>query len=302
MSTRPSAAPVSSRLDKVLRVGFKLHRAQAADDMPSIASLSLTSKRAAPTMANEDEVIKWPLFQAVDRDDVRAASELLNNGTYVHIFRQDDQGRRESPLTAAIQRENLDMVKLLVRHGAQWFAQYFTFYIFFEDNNSHETILPFLLYDTIKVDQKDNNGITILMAALYFHACGLAKRLLVDGADVNIKNNNGETALFYATISDSEECNEVLHMLLRKGALVNVQSDDGMTALFLAVRDRNERAFRVLLSEQADIYRVNGDNKTVLQYIQQWINYFDEQGVDPIGWADLRRMKFFLENNYHEVM
>tara|TARA_B100000287_G_scaffold11871_2_gene12083 strand:- start:963 stop:1871 length:909 start_codon:yes stop_codon:yes gene_type:complete len=302
MSTRPSAAPVRSRLDKVLRVGFRLRRAQAADDMPHLASLSLTSKRTAPIMANEDEEIKWPLFQAVDRDDVRAARELLYDGAYVHIFRKDKLGRLESPLTAAIQRENLDMVNLLVRHGAQWFEQHFKFGIFFVDNDSHETILPFLLYDTIKVNQKDSDGITILMAALYYDACGLAKRLLEDGANVNIKNNGNETALFYATKWDSEECNEVLRMLLRKGAEVNVQSRDGMTALHFAVLDRNERAFHILLKEQADISLVNDDNETILQYIERMIDYFDEQGVDPIGWADLRRMKFFLENDYRQVM
>ena len=52
--------------------------------------------------------------------------------------------------------------------------------------------------------------------------------LLNAGADVNIQNNNGETALIW-TIKDEKD--ETAKLLVNAGADVNIQDNDGITAL-----------------------------------------------------------------------
>ena len=57
------------------------------------------------------------------------------------------------------------------------------------------------------------------------------KSLIAAGADVNAKNNNGETALMWASYKGHAE---VVEALLAARADVNAKTDDGETALMLA--------------------------------------------------------------------
>ena len=56
--------------------------------------------------------------------------------------------------------------------------------------------------------------------------------LLGHGAEVNIKNNNGETPIYFAISSKRLE-NVVL--LIKNGAYVNIKNNEGVSPLHVAV-------------------------------------------------------------------
>ena len=100
------------------------------------------------------------------------------------------------------------------------------------------------------------NGETPLMAAIRARA-GFAKAYLyLRRADPNIKNQDGDTALHLATMSN-QACS--IKSLLAHGARINEKTGSGETALFLAVRHRHFESLDVLLARGASVHLANAD-------------------------------------------
>ena len=60
----------------------------------------------------------------------------------------------------------------------------------------------------------------------------LAKKLIRKGANVNLRDNKGETALMFAVRYEKTE--EIMESLIEAGADVNLKNYDGKTAIMLA--------------------------------------------------------------------
>jgi len=73
-------------------------------------------------------------------------------------------------------------------------------------------------------------------------------RLLLDrGADVNMTNDSGNTALIWASNIN------VVRLLLDRGANVNARNTDGGTALIYCSREGHENRVRLLLDRGANV-------------------------------------------------
>ena len=74
--------------------------------------------------------------------------------------------------------------------------------------------------------------------------------LISKGADVDEKNNRGETALMWASGKGHREC---VDLLLSKGANVNEKDNDGTTALMVASVNGHRECVDLLLSKGANV-------------------------------------------------
>ena len=90
----------------------------------------------------------------------------------------------------------------------------------------HSNCLSELIGSGAYVNMRNNEGSTALMYAAGHAAC--VSQLIGSGAEVNIQNNNGLTALILSAMSGHTVC---LHELIGSGAHVNMQDDIGQTAL-----------------------------------------------------------------------
>jgi ankyrin repeat protein len=114
---------------------------------------------------------------------------------------------------------------------------------------------PSIFGDLIKAD-------VLLLHALC--AKGLVScvlHLLEYKADVDAKDGNGETALYWATRNGHEA---VVGLLVRAKADVNVKYRCGRTALHLAAEKGREAVVRLLVEAKADVNVKDGNSETAL--------------------------------------
>ncbi len=99
-----------------------------------------------------------------------------------------------------------------------------------EDNNLIE--VERLVVEGANVNLKNNDTNTILMWAVYLGHTEIVEVLIDAGANVNIQTiNRGETALIMAVVNGYFD---IVELLIVAGTDVNLKTNDGFTALSLA--------------------------------------------------------------------
>ena len=82
-----------------------------------------------------------------------------------------------------------------------------------------------------------------------------------EGADVNMKNDNG---VWFLLVASGHGNVRMVNLLLEKGIDVNITDDYNNTALSTAVRNANHDVVELLLEKGADINKKNDDGDTPL--------------------------------------
>jgi len=109
---------------------------------------------------------------------------------------------------------------------------------------------------------RDGEGWTALMLVTVKGHLDVARELLSAGADVHAKNQKGWTALRFAVSMDDAEA---LRLLLEVGADVNERDAEGDTALMQAAREKSTESLRLLLAHGADVNIRNRSSETALK-------------------------------------
>lgn len=127
-------------------------------------------------------------------------------------------------------------------------------------------------------ERRSKLGKTALMLAAENRDVECIRLLLAHGANVNLRDGDGRTALLDAAAVTSEsEIDEgshgaserTLRLLLDSGADVNAQDAKGMTALmylFLSTMEQTAAGERLLLDHGADVNRRNNRGETAIFY------------------------------------
>ena len=115
---------------------------------------------------------------------------------------------------------------------------------------------------------QDGSGMTALMHCIQKKAdtwqlpatvCGLP------GLDINLADKNGNTALHHAALSPSEHAGSIINAFLGRGANVNARNNSGETPLFVAVHmDHSKSLATLIINGKADVNVGNADGVTVL--------------------------------------
>lgn len=122
-------------------------------------------------------------------------------------------------------------------------------------------IMEIFLVAGINPDAKDNNGRTALMWASVNGHAAAANILLNRGADANAVDNAGMTPLMGAA---SAGRTEIVSLLLEKGANMNSTGRDGMTALLHASSGGYTEILNILMDRGADVNAINREGKNSL--------------------------------------
>lgn len=186
-------------------------------------------------------------FKAVQFDDVRTVQSLLQRGfdpntvnpaghsglmlavrepslkvaevlaglpqTKVEVRNDKD----ESPLMLAALKGHLALVKKLVERDADvnktgWTALHYA------ASGGHTQVIDFLLENSAYIDAESPNGTTPLMMAAMYGSPESVKLLIQAGADLNVKNMVGMTALDFAVRADRQNSKELIETGLQRQA------------------------------------------------------------------------------------
>jgi ankyrin repeat protein len=116
------------------------------------------------------------------------------------------------------------------------------------------------------VNARDEDGETPLMyAAGYNTNPDVLSVLIKAGADLNARDYEGETPLMFAAENNTNP--DVLSVLIEAGVDVNARDKDGVTPLMLAARHNiNPEVLSVLIKAGANILLKDNSGKTTFDY------------------------------------
>jgi len=153
------------------------------------------------------------------------------------------------------------------------------------------------------MNKRDERGKTSLMWACHVEGCdAIARLLMMNGANVNVRDEMGWTALHYAISRQtaSEESSALVKELIAAGAQLDVVDNFGHTPLMVAARANQHTIARMLADAGASLDRRDKRGKTALIIASQHdceevcraliqknadVNAVDEAGMSAIMWA-----------------
>ena len=149
-----------------------------------------------------------PLSQAILEYNKQAIDILLNSKKIDMYYVWGDMWTG-SPLYIACSKANVYALEKMVENGADLkydFSEYNAVplmhyalnYKQFIKNEEYRELIAFLVLNKADINAKNNQGQTPLMAALKNGDIDAFNALIAGGADTALKDNNGKTALFYA--------------------------------------------------------------------------------------------------------
>jgi hypothetical protein len=160
-----------------------------------------------------------------------------------------DGGYYVRPLVAALAGEHFQTADLLRHNGADLDVRgqhgrnplHAAAY-----SGNSEVARKVIEYNRTYINARDEDGSTPLLFASRGHCFkdGSVLRLLLEhGADINVQNRIGWTALHWASYKGALE---VVRLLLERGADVEAKDNDGQTALQVAARYGREKVVELL--------------------------------------------------------
>ncbi|KJV54056.1 ankyrin repeat family protein [Orientia tsutsugamushi str. Gilliam] len=221
------------------------------------------------------------LSLAIKRGDVKAVLDILNTNPGLVNFQQD--GDFKTPLHISVENKQSEITKVLLERNANVTLQDNdgnTPLHFAARNHDLKTTEILLSYGNAIIDMQNNNRQTPLHLAstrprtyqgpsdlLSTESLKIAQALLTHGANVNLEDENGNTALHYAT--NSFHHLEITEILLNHGANVNAQNNLGDTALHHAAKNGLLPTVVCLLKSGANVHLKGENGNSVLHCAAQ---------------------------------
>ena len=172
------------------------------------------------------EVERNALVAAVMDEDLDEVENLIRNGAKLNVRDRSLEGM--TPLHAAIETGNIEIMQFLLAHGAK------------PNSRDFQKRTPLMVMD----EDADKEMVRILMSY---------------GANVRLADAGKNTVLHHFAAFDEPE---MMRFLVEQGADPNARNKQRRTPLMIAAENDNAEAMRVLLESGADVGAVTKKRQT----------------------------------------
>lgn len=217
---------------------------------------------------------------------LEAAIEHGNFELVKLLFENEARGELDDLLVRSFHSGNLEIVKYLLDRGARVGKNLYLC----EDIN----ILAYLVENGISLNTASDEGKTILMTACERNNVELAKYLIRNNVNLSRKNSSGETALMIAL---ENEKTDVAKLLINEDINLNEQDHSGNTALMIAAKKSNFEIVKLLVDKGANPY--TGKQSGALKLCISAILNDSERAKNLLLYYGIN-VDSLLEENYEE--
>ncbi|XP_069912132.1 ankyrin repeat domain-containing protein 26 isoform X2 [Oryctolagus cuniculus] len=149
----------------------------------------------------------------------------------------------------------------------------------------HQDMVAFLISQRCLLDPQDKRAATPLIKAVQCPAENCATLLLDHGADPNIEDEIGNTALHYVAYGENIRMAE---KLLSSNADIEKKNKTGLTPLLVAIQQNQETMVKFLILQNADVFAIDNLNRTSLMFAGRYstenvVHMLLELGVDVLS-------------------
>ena len=137
-----------------------------------------------------------------------------------------------------------------------------------------------LVNEGVDVNIKDNNGLTPLMMVIGAEDMELIKLLISKGADVNAQDDYGTTALM--KLAKRKDDVALAELLISHGANVDIKDEEDRTALMIAVEKSNYKLAKLFIAQGANVTLKDKLGRTLLMHggSEEFADLLISKGVD----------------------
>ncbi len=132
-----------------------------------------------------------------------------------------------------------------------------------EIERARMAVIELLLAKGADLDLADNGGITALHYSLAGSQPHIAAYLINKGAKTDTASKDGVTPLISAA---SPDCKDIFYMLVDKGADIKATTKDGSTVLMFAIEEGNDDMVKYLVKQGLDVNAANEQGRTPLMF------------------------------------
>jgi ankyrin repeat protein len=189
-----------------------------------------------------------PLIVSADYEELEIARILLRHGATVDT--RDECG--STPLVFASRTGHLEIARLLIQSGAAVDSrdEVDTTPLMFSSDEGHLDIAQLLIQSGAAIDSQDRDGRTPLMFTSKTGHIDIAQLLIQNGAAVDHKSKNGQTPLTFASFDGRLE---IVRLLIQNGAAVDTCDEEGWTPLMVASHKGHLEIARLLIQNGAAV-------------------------------------------------
>ncbi|MFC1634443.1 ankyrin repeat domain-containing protein [Planctomycetota bacterium] len=223
-----------------------------------------------------DTELKTPLYYAISNGHKEIVELLIRKGADFNTTCSYVKDTGYAPLDVALGRGNVEIIKLLQDNGA-------------EEKTIHAAVMlgdqaqvKVFLGQGININVKDDKGNTPLFYAIRGGHDELAQFLIDQGADINYTDKNGYGLLHYAIWYKRVA---MIKVLASRGADVNLTPENAYSPLHYAIWNQDVNTVKILVDYGAQFNKKDPDGWTafynaVWQGSREIVDFLVSKGAD----------------------